>query len=774
MKPPKGFRTYKLQPDPTVIEEASVPIITGSLAVQLNLTTSYKPVPIDESDPTMANLDEEDRPMMKRFHWKLTLRKLSNLFAMHETEGTNPYCEIYWQGMVENKVSPLQNPRWKGKYKPYVFLPYYEFVGQTKTIFHVLDYEFNQEEANDSSYYEFPPIFSSKILPNRYNMLENSVQHYGGGYISKHLVSEIAAFHDEELKKLEEMFAKQQAELSNVSLQVENIEKLQAFREKQALESLLQEEIMYYMGYLKTVKEVEERERSMMGQEDYKEHQFLVQRMLQEYEDEILLQDFYLQEYSKLVDQVIEPSSLLNRLKFIMGEFNERERMEKLNIIYRRRALKTVEDEENEEEEKRKQQDASLSSPSKDSFVKPSALSDILQQASVMTEESAKNSLPERLTLASVSEGGGGGGGAVKRANPPSTILKVRVEDPSSSTELYMMTIPIQNEEDEQYLSDQLYTLIGRHSFTLIKMMEFSIHDITSYNAQGYASMTQRTGIIIMEYFESIQVLEYLRYLASMELLSNESFRDIVVLCSACLVELHAEGMIHRNLTPFAFQLQTPDMAWSPPVITAVGNQQTGGKESSIQQTMNKLYKKQNRANASVMVKLGDYWFLENPRPVGAKGATAAVRTGSEGMADWGSRMTAPPEVFAASRYGASTSSFNRMSNKSSMDPPLKYVQHHSSINRVEYAIDASTSSGVTDRSDVYAFGVCIFYWATNGMLLPPDQAYLQNIESLQQYLPSYWGPWVLNVLRMCLAPVPSRRATAKEIQAFLQNRMNK
>jgi serine/threonine protein kinase len=769
MKPPKGFRTYKLQPDPTVVEEVSVPVVTGTLAVQLNLTTSYKPVPIDESDPTMANLDEEDRPMMKRFHWKLTLRKLSNLFAMHETEGTNPYCEIYWQGMVENKVSPLQNPRWKGKHKPYVFLPYYEFVGQTKTIFHILDYEFNQEEANDSSYYEFPPIYSPKILPNRYNMLENSVQHYGGGYISKHLVSEIATFHEEELKKLEEMFAKQQAELSNVSLQVENIQKLQAFREKQALEALLQDEIMYYMGYLKTVKEVEERERSMMGQEDYKEHQYIVQKTLQDYEDEILLQDFYLQEYSKLVDQVIEQSGLLKRLKFIMGIFNERERMEKLNIIYSRRALKKAEDEEKEEEEKRKAD--ALASPSKDSFVKPSTLADILQQASVMTEESSKNSLPERLTLASLSEGGGLGG-VVKRANPPSTVLKVRVEDPSSSVELYLMTVPIQTEEDEQYLSDQLYTLIGKHSFALIKVMEFSIHDITNYNAQGYASMTQRTGIIIMEYFESIQVLEYLRYLASMELLSNESFRDVALLCISCLVELHAEGMIHRNLTPFAFQLQTPDMAWQPPVITAVGNQ-AGGKESSIQKTMNALYKKQNRANASVMVKLGDYWFLENPRPVGAKGS-AAVSTGSEGMADWGSRMTAPPEVFAASRYGASTSSFNRMSNKASLEAPLRHFQHHSSINRVEYAIDASTASGVTDRSDVYAFGVCIFYWATNGMQLPPDQSYLQHIDSLQQYLPNYWGPWVLNVLRMCLAPVPSRRASAKEIQVFLQNRLNK
>ena len=90
------------------------------------------------------------------------------------------------------------------------------------------------------------------------------------------------------------------------------------------------------------------------------------------------------------------------------------------------------------------------------------------------------------------------------------------------------------------------------------------------------------------------------------------------------------------------------------------------------------------------------------------------------GRADWGSRVTAPPEALGGFL--------------------------------------------ISDRSDIWAFGVCVYHWATGGRTLPP----VFKIDDLAKDIPLKWDVWVHALLKMCLAQNPKVRASAKDIQKFL------
>lgn len=114
--------------------------------------------------------------------------------------------------------------------------------------------------------------------------------------------------------------------------------------------------------------------------------------------------------------------------------------------------------------------------------------------------------------------------------------------------------------------------------------------------------------------------------------------------------------------------------------------------------------------------RIGEYWLLQNPRKAGCEY--------SLGRADWGERATMPPEVLKG-------------------------------------RVDA--------KSDVYAFGMCVYYWATFGESLTyrhPTTALA--VETIKSHIPLKWGKWVHTLLRMCLQPNPDLRCTAAEAVDFL------
>jgi hypothetical protein len=74
----------------------------------------------------------------------------------------------------------------------------------------------------------------------------------------------------------------------------------------------------------------------------------------------------------------------------------------------------------------------------------------------------------------------------------------------------------------------------------------------------------------------------------------------------------------------------------------------------------------------------------------------------------------------------------------------------------------------ITDKSDIFALGVCVFFWVTKGTPLPMEHYQHGHVDALERFLPLKWRPWVMIVLRMTLSLNPGRRATAQELVTFL------
>ena len=121
-----------------------------------------------------------------------------------------------------------------------------------------------------------------------------------------------------------------------------------------------------------------------------------------------------------------------------------------------------------------------------------------------------------------------------------------------------------------------------------------------------------------------------------------------------------------------------------------------------------------------VNCRVGDYWFLYNPRSPGC--------SYSYGRADWGSRYTVPPE--------------------------------------------AVKQAEINEKSDIWAFGVCIYHWSTGDQALPDLAVY--KLPDLFKNIQARWGTWVHTLLRMTLQLDPAQRATGKEIHQFLSSRIGK
>jgi serine/threonine protein kinase len=127
----------------------------------------------------------------------------------------------------------------------------------------------------------------------------------------------------------------------------------------------------------------------------------------------------------------------------------------------------------------------------------------------------------------------------------------------------------------------------------------------------------------------------------------------------------------------------------------------------------------QGRTDEEDVCVLEDMWFLHNPRMPGC--------AYSAGRSDWGNVSTRPPEV--------------------------------------------SAGSTVSDRSDVYALGVCMYAWAGAGMPRATQLSHTDHgAEALVRCLPPRWGIWLPKLVVMCLSPYPSSRPSAEEVVALLAN----
>lgn len=187
--------------------------------------------------------------------------------------------------------------------------------------------------------------------------------------------------------------------------------------------------------------------------------------------------------------------------------------------------------------------------------------------------------------------------------------------------------------------------------------------------------------------------MEYIN--ARWEQMSNDDFRDILIQIVQGLSDLHAEGILHRNLSEKSFIVEVPKKV---AIQTSDFNAKTQVKDSKRALS--------DRPN----VRVGEYLFLHNSQKQGCQY--------SYGRAGWDDLKTRPPEALGGHL--------------------------------------------LTDVSDMYAFGVCVYSWLNRGLSNLPDSFSQAHIS------------WVHSLLRMCLQENPKNRANAKEILLFLQNRLNK
>lgn len=320
--------------------------------------------------------------------------------------------------------------------------------------------------------------------------------------------------------------------------------------------------------------------------------------------------------------------------------------------------------------------------------------------------------------------------------------MVIRCEDPATQNIVHVIIIPILNAADESYLQENILKLIGKYSYYLMKILDFGIYNLKIFNAQGFNTIHEKIGVIIKEYYHNtITLMDYVS--SKWTLLTNDSLRELFLQCALAIKELHDEKILHQNLSPNCFMIT---------FLNAVK-----GRNS---QAKNDL--KSSASNDSLaekpLVKLDHYWLLESPRN------PYKVKTLTDNGNDFGNFYTIPPEF---------------LNVESSKNNEL-----------------------INEKIDIFSFGVCIYYFATKGQLLPfnpftlllpnnfsstsrssrskssnPSQQYYyyqQEMEKIYQKISSRWGTWITTLLRMCLCFEPSHRASLQEIILFLQKRIGK
>lgn len=267
-------------------------------------------------------------------------------------------------------------------------------------------------------------------------------------------------------------------------------------------------------------------------------------------------------------------------------------------------------------------------------------------------------------------------------------------EDPATHKMVNVMSVPILYPEDEEDLCSQMQALIGKQNANLTTIIDFSVHAVRLYAQTGFPGIDQRIALAVLERYEGETFLEFI--LKEWSTITNDEFRLLLAQIINGLVDLHAEGIIHRNFYEKCVIVRRP---------------------SHIIEEEKAMGRKVAHPPKVPNLRIGEYWFLNNPRKSGC--------LYSLGRADWGARSTVPPE--------------------------------------------ALNGNIIDDKSDIYAFGVCVYHWATGGRTLPQPF----NIEEIARHIPLKWTSWVHALLRMCLNLNPRARASAQEIKRFLSRRVH-
>jgi serine/threonine protein kinase len=278
---------------------------------------------------------------------------------------------------------------------------------------------------------------------------------------------------------------------------------------------------------------------------------------------------------------------------------------------------------------------------------------------------------------------------------------RVMCLDPSSRKTFEVIAIPILYGEDEEMLTKQLSFMIGRFHLNLIKIFDYSIHQLRKFTHSGFTSADERLAMVVTDCPIGPLFGDFVRL--NWGSMSNHQFRVYLQQIVGALSQLHSDGIIHRNIHPECVVVLLPET--EEEVEDSLEDDSGTDKGSKL--------KIKNFKYDQPICKLGDYWFLHNPRKSGC--------AYSFGRADWGAPATAAPEV--------------------------------------------TQGALISNKTDIWALGMCIFHWATCGTYPNFD---FDSIETISTHIPLKWDSWVHSIIRMCLQQNRDYRASADEIFTFL------
>ena len=342
---------------------------------------------------------------------------------------------------------------------------------------------------------------------------------------------------------------------------------------------------------------------------------------------------------------------------------------------------------------------------------------------------------------------------------------KVMCEDPATGKVFTVISTPILRKEDETFMLLQMNSLFGIMCGNLVRIVDFSVHQLRDFNDKGFSSVDERVAIGVLDYIEGITVMQFLE--RNWENVTNDGLRDLLCQIMNGIRCLHQAGIIHRNIHADAVIVELPN------------TQNAIKKRTAARPTPQQKQAQRSRLGATVKPAhqiascyLGDYWFLHNPRSVGC--------SSSQGRADWGAPSTMPPE--AAAHFAAPGSSGVSTSTSTSRIAAVvarrQSTADSSDMEFTEQGHQPHQKLGdkVTDRSDIFAFGVCLYFWVTKGLhrSLPRNSRGEVDMDTVKRNIPLKWNKWLHSLFDMCLQMKPENRATSKDIHTFLSSRFGK
>ena len=277
--------------------------------------------------------------------------------------------------------------------------------------------------------------------------------------------------------------------------------------------------------------------------------------------------------------------------------------------------------------------------------------------------------------------------------------IRVMCMDPTTRGTLEVISIPMLYPEDEEAFTIQMTTMLGKVHLHQIRMIDYSVHQLRKFTHTGFTSADERVALVVTDFPVGPLFGDYIKM--QWGSMSNNVFRLLLVQIVSALMALHRDKLIHRNIHPGCVRVQLPE---SIPFEA---------EESEFEGEDKPKLKLARYRHDKPVCKLGDYWFLHNPRKSGC--------VYSHGRADWGTAATAAPEVLLG--------------------------------------------APISENSDIWALGICVYNWATQGLY---PNFNVESLEDLKEHIPLKWGSWLHSLLRMTLQQNKDYRASAEELFNFL------